>query len=501
MNNLKKGAIVSYIAIFFNIVAGFLYTPWMISAIGKSEYGLYTLATSFLSYFMLDFGMENAITKFVSKYRAEDKENEIANILGIIIKVYLALDIIMLIAFIIVGNNLGSIFTGLSQAELSKFSVVFKIASITSLINFPFIPLKGIMKSYEEFFALKIFDLLQKMMSIFLTVLILLVYPDLYILVLVNLAVSIISIALKMVYIKKKINLKINIKYFDFDMIKNIFSFSFWVSFIMLAQQLIVNLTPTLLGILSPNAAQEIAEYSIGMTIYGYFNTFSMALNGLFLPKVTRMLTKQATSGNINDFTLKVGKIQMFIMGLLLCGFTALGQEFVAMWVGEDYKISYFIALMMVIPLTLVSTQEVATTILIVRNEIKYRAYVYTGAAVAVVFLSLILIPRYGLIGAGVSVGISMFIFHVICMNWVYKKVLGLQIKEFWIKGLSKQVVTFLLTITMGILLNTIFDKTLCFFALKVVVISVIYASCSWFTLLSTQERKEYFRKIVMKRR
>lgn len=61
---IKLGALISYFAIAFNIVAGLIYTPWMISKIGQSNYGLYTLATSVISMFVMDFGMGAAVTRF-----------------------------------------------------------------------------------------------------------------------------------------------------------------------------------------------------------------------------------------------------------------------------------------------------------------------------------------------------------------------------------------------------------------------------------------------------
>lgn len=51
MNEIKKGALVSYVAVAFNAIAGLLYTPWMISCIGSDDYGLYTLALSVINFF------------------------------------------------------------------------------------------------------------------------------------------------------------------------------------------------------------------------------------------------------------------------------------------------------------------------------------------------------------------------------------------------------------------------------------------------------------------
>ena len=41
---LKYGAIISYLAIFINTATALVYLPWMARKLGKSDYGLYTLA-------------------------------------------------------------------------------------------------------------------------------------------------------------------------------------------------------------------------------------------------------------------------------------------------------------------------------------------------------------------------------------------------------------------------------------------------------------------------
>ena len=52
---IKSGVALSYFVIIFNIVAGLIYTPWMIRHIGRADYGLYVLVTSFLAYFTVDY--------------------------------------------------------------------------------------------------------------------------------------------------------------------------------------------------------------------------------------------------------------------------------------------------------------------------------------------------------------------------------------------------------------------------------------------------------------
>ena len=106
---LKIGAVLSYFSIALNLVAGLLYTPWMVAQIGKADYGLYTLANSLISLFLVDFGLSTATSRYVSKYRAENNQEKVDNFLGVIYKLYLIIDAVILAAFAVVFFFLGSI--------------------------------------------------------------------------------------------------------------------------------------------------------------------------------------------------------------------------------------------------------------------------------------------------------------------------------------------------------------------------------------------------------
>ena len=67
MNQLKAGATISYLSLGINIITGLLYTPWMINSIGRTNFGLYTLAMSVISLFVFDFGLSAAVTRFIAK--------------------------------------------------------------------------------------------------------------------------------------------------------------------------------------------------------------------------------------------------------------------------------------------------------------------------------------------------------------------------------------------------------------------------------------------------
>ena len=121
MNQIKVGALISYLALFLNIVTGLLYTPWMINTIGKADYGLFTLAMSVISLFVFDFGLGSAITRFVSKFLAEGRQDKVDSLLGLVFKLYLMGDLLILSSLVVIYFFLPSIYQGLTPEEMARF--------------------------------------------------------------------------------------------------------------------------------------------------------------------------------------------------------------------------------------------------------------------------------------------------------------------------------------------------------------------------------------------
>jgi len=452
-SQIKSGAIISYAAIFFSVAAGLLYTPWMVRQIGVSDYGLYALSGAFLSYFLMDFGLGQSIARFISKYRAEGHQNKINNLLGVTARIYLLIDGIILTVLVVIFFFLSNIFGDFTPLELEKFKLVFIIAGFFSLLSFPLMPINGAMIAYERFFVLKITELLQKVLVIVLMVVALLYGHGLVALILVN---GLVSFGIKLFtffYIQKKEKFRINWQCYDKPLAKELFSFSSWIFVTGIAQRLILNIVPTVLGILS--GTKEIAIFSIAMTLEGYTWTFAQALNGLFLPKVSRMITATDDRSEVSELMVRVGRLQFLVTGLLITGIVVLGKSFILLWMGSHFLKSYYVAVFLIIPGLITLTQEIASTLLFVVNEIKYRALFYSLAAVISVTIGVLLAPKYGAIGTAIGVSTALFLCHIVAMNIVYAKVLGLN------------VISFFYSVQIKMSLPLIFAGTITYFSLK----------------------------------
>jgi O-antigen/teichoic acid export membrane protein len=496
-SQIKKGALLSYAAIVFNIIAGFIYTPWMVDQIGNSDYGLYILVTSFLTYFVMDFGLGTTIARFISNYKATQETDKINQLLGLTTRFYLLINLIILLVLVGVYFFIDSIFLELTNDEILKFKTIYLIAGGFSLLSFPFLPLDGVLIAYEKFVVLKLCDVISKVATIVLMVIALLMGYKLYALVAINALVGIAIILIKLVVIKNALPIRPNLKYRSKTLLKELFKFSFWISVIGIAQRLLINIAPLVLGIVS--GTEAIALFSIGVVIEGYVWTFAHALNGLFLSKVTQLNLKENNLKEVTDLMIRVGRIQLIIMGLVLIGLITLGQEFIVLWMGEYFRESYYVVVLMIVPSFIIITQEIAYTYLFVVNELKYRAILFLSATVVSLILSFLLAPSLGALGCAIGICTATIACHIIGMNIIYWKKIQLDIPRFFKQCFGSLLMPLLCTLAVGYILSYSFTSSNIFiFLLKVSLVTLFYIVMVWFTGIKNEE-KELFKQPILK--
>ena len=67
-NQLKAGAVISYINLLVGNIIPLIYTPIMLRILGQAEYGLYGIAQSIMGYIgLLNFGIGGTIVRYLSK--------------------------------------------------------------------------------------------------------------------------------------------------------------------------------------------------------------------------------------------------------------------------------------------------------------------------------------------------------------------------------------------------------------------------------------------------
>ena len=451
---LKFGALMSYVAIAFNMISGLIYTPWMITQIGQSNYGLYTLANSLITMFVMDFGMSAAVTRFVSKYRAEGNQKAVDNLLGLVYKLYLCFDVVIFTVLVVVYFLIEIFYTNLTPTELETFKVLYVIVGLFSVISFPFANLNGILIGYEQFTGQKFCDLFHKVFIVVAMVIALFMGYGVYALVLVNALSGLLTLVMKYCIIKKNTPVKVDVKYFNKDMLKEVFGFSLWTTVSSLAQRLIFNITPSIIAAVSVTGSIGVATFGLAQTIEGYIYTFATAINGMFMPRISKIIHEGKKDTALLELMIRIGRIQCMIVGLLCVGFITLGKSFIVdIWNKPDFVDSYLCTVFLILPSFLFLPLEIANTTVIVENKVKLQSYVYVIMGVLNVCLSFVLSRYYGALGASISIFIAYMV-RTILMIVIHVKVLHLDIWYFCKQTFFKITPSLIITTVIGLIIE-----------------------------------------------
>lgn len=180
------------------------------------------------------------------------------------------------------------------------------------------------------------------------------------------------------------------------------------------------------------------------------------------------------------------------IISFVLSAFVAFGRQFIAIWAGPEYKDSYYIALLTMIPVTVPLIQNTGLNILYALNKHKFRSIVYACVALVNVGLTFWWVEDYGIIGAAAATCAAYVVGNIFIINWYYHKKIGLDIPLFWknIIGMSPVM------LVMGALWWFVLDlmrihSWLCFFSL-----AAVY-TCMYFLLAYWLMMNQYERDIV----
>ena len=451
-NERKRGAILSYLSIILSTVVQLVYTPLLIRMLGQSEYGLYSLVSSVIGYLtVLDLGFGNAIVVFTAKYRANKEYDKEKKLHGMFLVIFCVIGLIAgLLGLLLYFNVLLLFGKTMTDIELHKAKIMMLILSFNLAITFPFSIYSSIITAYEKFTFHKVMSILNTILKPVLMIpLLFLGYKSITMTVVIT-VVNIIVLLSNYFYCKKKLGVNIKFMGFDKKLFKTIFSYSFFIFLGVIVDKVNWSVDQFVLGAVSGTIA--VSLYSVASQINTLFVNLSGAMSGVLLPKISKMIAKKASDKEMTNEFIKVGRIQYLIIFLMVSGFTLFGKEFIMAWAGKDFVTSYYIAVILILPLCVPLIQNLGISIMQAKNMHKFRSILLALIAIANIFISIPLAKAYGGIGSAIGTSLSLIIGNIIILNIYYHKKVGINVIEFW-KSIIKMTIPMIIPIVAIVIL------------------------------------------------
>lgn len=501
MNQLKVGAALNYVSICLNMVVGLIYTPYMLRMLGQSEYGLYSLAASIIAYLtVLDLGFGNAIVRYTAKFRAEGKQKEQEEMFGMFFILYIGIGVIAMIAGSVLSLNVENMFSrAMTETEVHRTRIMLWLMTFNLAFTFPMSIWGSIMSAYERFVFQRIVSIVRSVLNPVVMILLLVVGYKAVAMVVVTTLFNVATLLVNWWYCKYRLTIKVRFAKFKWGFLKEVSIYSFWIFLNAIMDRIYWSTGQFVLGIYKGSVA--IAIYAVAIQLESMYMMFSTAISGVFLPKVTSMVTNGVSTEDMSDLFIRTGRIQYIIMAFILSAFIVFGKPFLLLWAGNAYCDAYYICLMFFIPLTVPLIQNLGIIILQARNSMRFRSLLYIFIALASLGLSILLAKPYGVYGCAFATSLALLIGQVIIMNIYYHYKQSLNMLKFW-KEIIKMSIVPMVLVTIGLFITNsplFYTISLTKFLAVGLLFTIIYGVTFWLFSMNKYEKKlivQPFKKI-----
>ncbi|MFD2613950.1 oligosaccharide flippase family protein [Paenibacillus gansuensis] len=478
-SDIKKGIVTSYGIFVADLLAGVLFTPFLIRSLGQSEYGVFSLIGAFIaSLAILDFGFGNAITRYVAEYRTSHSKDKETHFMAMCLLMYGVIALLTLGAGAGLYSMLDFIYgVKLSPHELQTAKSMFLILMVNVTFSFFIGAFNAYIQGYEKYSVINGITFYRLLLRIaVLSVLLTMGYKALMV-VMVDTALNLLTGLGFYLFARLKLGLRVKMLYFDRKLLKEITRYSSLVFVGSISEMLFWRIGLLVLGAMS--GAEAVAVYAVGMTLISYFQYVSGVINGKLFPRVTQMVVQGAGSSELTAFCSRVGRIQFMLLGAVVSGFLLFGRQFIELWIGPDYKLSWEIGTIFMTVMLVQVLQYPCVMILRAMKKDGQRTLYQLVLIVIGTLLGIALAGPFGMLGMTAGLASAIVLLNWVVVNVHYTRVFGYGAASFW-KQIGRLVPAMAAAYATGILIHLIPGHSWSNLLLKGLSFSVSYAIWMW---------------------
>lgn len=489
ISQLKTGAILSYVNIILSIGVGLVLTPFIIKSLGDSEYGLYTLIGSLVAYLsLMDMGLNYTVVRFVAKFRAQKDTDGEQKFLDTAMFIYLIISAVLAVIGIVLYFKLDVIFKdSLTAEQLDDAKVMYLILIFNLAITLPGNTFTAICNAYEQFIFPRTMSVLRYVLRACTIYAVIKFGGKAISLVLVDTFFNLFLITSSILYTRKKLNVVIKFRRASLNDMQHIFSYSAWIfistivfSFQWRAGQIILGITMNTV---------VVAIYAVGIMLGSYYTTFASAINSIIVPKATQMVVGDSNGLQLTDMMIKVGRLNNYLMLLVLSGFFLFGNEFIKLWLGDSYRESWLVALLIMLVYTIPMTQTFGNAILEAKNKIAFRAIWDITAMSVAIIVGFFISKEFGIIGMIFSLVVAKAI-NLVAINIYYQQIFEFRLLHFFKKTyLIQLTIIGSLTYVIFLLKQHVEIRSWSMLLFVVIIYVLVYTLLNYIFILSKEEK------------
>lgn len=411
---ILKGSSFRVIQTIVSIVIGLLMMPFLISTLGNDQYGLWIVIGSIVgTYYLLDLGFNQAVTRYVSQFIHQNDPAAANRIINTAIVVYSLLGVVVLIASIIAAFY-GAESLMKNSENLTLAQIILIVSGLSLAFEFPSKAFTGIISAYMRYDFISIVRFSKSILD---AILIYVFLSNGYGLVAMSIIMFVTGLIGTSIYVWFTTSifkeLQFSWRLIELPVLREIFSFSKWVFFLDMNNMIRSKMDIWFISFYLSTGVLTV--YYVAVRLIDYAIQLLTQATGITGPIFTEYYAKSENKKLITSFKFFF-KINMLLASVVVIGFYLVSESFIGIWMGDDFDIksAYVCLLILSFGRLVTYMNNPVTSLLMTLKKHKICAYLSVVEMAVSALLCWILIPQYGLIGAGIAISAPYVIQAVI---------------------------------------------------------------------------------------
>jgi len=425
--SLKINALSNWASLFVHIAVGFFLTPFVISHLGKSGYGIWVLVGSFIGYYgLLNLGVESAITRYIARYSAQNDTKSLNETANTALVMFCITGLLAIVLSFLVAEPLSRFFK-VTPEHFTEFKQIIWVLGISTGLSFPSGVFGAMVTARERYVAVNIVNILVTLLRTGLTVVILLAGHGLAGIAYPTLAATVVSI-IAFVLLSKKVVPEFHIQpsLASKANLKMLLVYGGITTVLVVTDILRFKIDSIVIGRMI--GMSEVGIYGVAALLIQYMLKVVVAGMGVLNPRFAA-LDGAGKQQELQSTFLRSLSVSSFIacgIGLMALLF---GRSFIFLWVGSDFETTVFVLWILAVAWVFDLAQNPGIGLMYSLNQHRYYAAATLVEATANVLLSILLARNYVIVGVAFGTAIPMVFMKVFIQPIYVSRIAKISIK------------------------------------------------------------------------
>jgi O-antigen/teichoic acid export membrane protein len=480
---LSRNIWTSWVGYGLRVALGFLFVPYITSTLGDARYGVWVLVFQTINYFvLLDFGLEKALLRFISKHLGSGQFEPINRILNTAFNLYLVVGSLIIAGTWLVATFLFDYFQISDPLLLSEGKAALIIIGFYMGLRFYLLPFAGSLGGFQRFDISNWLHMLEDLVRTIVMVALLVTGQGLVALALVILGMSTLKQIVAIIWLKKLYpQVRFAPGMSNKPTARELLDYSKITLGITLAWLVLFNTDSILLGLLVSSAAAGV--YASGAQVMLYLRNI---VNVVASPLTAAFSTREAAGDmeGVGRLYLKALKYTSFLSFFMSSAVIIFARPFVALWLEPEFAEAAEVMRVLAVGSAFLVPQIIGEALLfgVDRHRLLLRALLIE--CILKIGLSFWLIPLYGLLGMAYAAAIPQVILYVTLYPAMIARVLKLPLAGVLMATVQSGFPAMFACVPVAILMRVALPPLgWPAFAVNAVVVSLVTLAAGWFVL------------------